>query len=240
MEYVPTLGEFIEKNKPLPKEYEVIYSFPSGDNGCERQRLREEFKQRVDDILISHRYVVAIYNSNQEVFGPAFDAYNRNYNGMFDDILDDDGKVVEARIGFRMFNHHMEQQRAIQIANEGLIIHLWATIEQYTKRAYLIVCDGSETKKPSYQWPVIKEILAGKGIDLETLLAYSGIDEMRVLNNKIKHTYMVDETLAAFAPFKDYLNQRIDKAPLRIDEYAISTYLFIYNLISLLGENEQY
>lgn len=240
MEYVQTLNEYIGTNKPLPQEFEIFYSFPCGDNRSERQNLRDEFKQRIDDIVMSHRYVVAIYNRNQEGFKPAFDNYNKNYNGMFDEILGDEGKVVQARTGFKMFNHHMEQQRAIQIANEGLIIHLWATIEQYAKRAYLIVCDGSEKKKPSYKWDGIKDVFASKGIDLGAITSYPIIDELRTLNNKIKHTYIVDEKLASFTPFKDYLDQRIDQVTLRIDEYTISTYHFIYSLISSLGENEQY
>lgn len=66
------------------------------------------------------------------------------------------------------------------------------------------------------------------------------INEIRVLNNKIKHSYVVDNTLANFQFFNEYNGKSISEVPLRVNDYTIATYHFIIQLINIIGPSERY
>ena len=234
-EYLFTLNEFIEKNKKNPKYKQLIddfYEFPEDESLFS---MRIKFEQRINDIVIFHRYVVLTYNNNKKILNPIFSEFNKHYSNAFDAIKPEEKHF--ARLSFKNYNWKEEQEQAKIIANESLVINLWTTVEQYTNRCLLFV-DNNNQK--SYRWDIIKSKFEKKEINLSNISSYSTIDELRVLNNKIKHLYVVDTQLAKFDNFKDHVNKELNYVPFKLEDYIVSTYHFIYKLINSLGNSVQY
>lgn len=99
-------------------------------------------------------------------------------------------------------------------ANDSVVINLWAIIEQFSTMAYSLLeaiikeIPENQVKVP-YTWDKLKKKYLSYGIDLSQLDSYDVINETRVLNNKIKHLYIVDENLASFPFFQGQREQVI-------------------------------
>jgi len=234
-EYLFTLNEFIEKNKTNPKYKQLIDDFCEFPEDKSLFSMRIKFEQRINDIVIFHRYVVSTYNNNQKILNPIFSEFNKHYSNAFDAIKPEEKHF--ARLSFKNYNWKEEQEQAKIIANESLVINLWITVEQYTNRCLLFV-DNNNQK--SYRWDIIKSKFEEKEINLSNISSYSTINELRILNNKIKHLYVVDKQLAKFDNFKDHVNKELNYVPFKLEDYIVSTYHFIYKLINSLGNNVQY
>lgn len=239
MSFLPTLNEFIKENHDdiFHKEMiDDIYEFPEGEK---RFGLRLQAIQRIDDIVMFHRFVMVTHKSNQEVVEPGFKAFNEHYQGMFDNVSDDNSEqVATARMAFSPFYIYKQQSQIKCIANESIVINLWATIEQYTNRVLQI--SSSNQVSNSHKWHEIINKFKKNDFDITLLSAYATINEIRVLNNKIKHSYSVDNELAKFKFFSVYNGKSINNVPLRVQDYTIATYHFIVQLINIIGPSERY
>jgi len=240
MDTLLTFGEFEDKNKHDPKFKKILDDVCEFPEGQPRFLLRLQSIQRVDDIVMFHRFVMATHSNNQQVIAPAFAEFNAHYNNAFDSIEGNNEAVITGRLAFRDYNIHKQQQQVACIANESLIINLWATIEQYSTRCLSLLLEGSTNKEIPYRWDKILSKFNDHKFDLTSLGSYSIIDEMRTLNNKIKHLYKVDEKLAEYDYFKEHLNKEINNVPLRVQEYTIATYHYLCQLINLIGPSERY
>ncbi|MDX8000120.1 hypothetical protein FE394_13105 [Xenorhabdus sp. Reich] len=249
--HIPTLDEYltqnIENNNPKIKEIvDDFCDFPGPEKkDCQNEKensLREKralllksFKNRVDDIIIFNRYALHQYNINAENIGPKFALYDEEYGGMFSSILDkqDEEKIEYARLGFKNFDWVCELLNARKIADEGLIIHLWATIEQHVKRAILIMEESR--KEMPYKWNELKRLSKEVGIDLESLPSYDIINEIRVVNNKIKHLYIVDKELCKYTGFAEHEGKKMSAVNYRTHEYALAAHHFMNRLVMAMG-----
>jgi hypothetical protein len=228
-----TLGE-LEKSQDdtYLKLEEGFFFFPAGGD---RMRLRLQSIQRIDDIVMSHRYVMAIYDNNKKQYDPVYKEFNDHHLNMFDDISEDNKHL--ARMAYPNYNWKEEQEQVKAIANESLIINLWATIEQFTNRTLnLVNPDG----KASHRWDVVKKDFLNSKIDISTIASYEIINELRVVNNKIKHLYFVDEQLASFENFKNSEGKSLNSVSFNLQAYITSSYHFVTTLINSVGENTYY
>ncbi|NMY40948.1 hypothetical protein HBN76_06510 [Pseudomonas sp. WS 5013] len=239
MSFLPTLNEFVNENDGSSLHKSIIDDVCEFPEGKERFGLRLQAIQRLDDIVMFHRFVMVTHKTNQQVIEPGFEAFNEHYQGMFDKIFDDNPEqVATARMAFNAYDIYKQQSQIKCIANESMAINLWATIEQYASRSLQVL-----TKKEvsnSYKWHEIVEKFNAHGFDIKKLSTYESIDEIRVLNNKIKHSYCVDDQLAKFQFFSEYNGKPISSIPLRVKDYTIATYHFIVQLINIIGPSERY
>ena len=248
-EFIPTLNEYVERhiNDESPHIKSIIddfSEFPECDDFQEnaenvvsnlRLQLLVSFNKRIDDIIILNRYAMHQYNYNVENISSKFKEYDEQHGGMFSKIYEqhDDIAIEKARTAFKNFDWTCEVLMARKIADEGFIIHLWATVEQYVNRALLIM--GMENKNTSFQWNKLKELSKDNGIDLETIPSYDIVNEVRVVNNKIKHLYVVDNELAKFTAFSELNGVKMNYIDYRTHEYALGVYHFMNRFIMAMG-----
>jgi hypothetical protein len=83
------------------------------------------------------------------------------------------------------------------IASEFAVIGLWRSIELYRRRAMLSAF-GQEGAAIAFRNNKFKEYLAKLGIAEEALRCANAVDELRCLNNAIKHTRHVTGELSKF------------------------------------------
>lgn len=239
MSFLPTLNEFFNENDGNPLHKEIIDDICEFPEDKERFGLRLQAIQRIDDIIIFHRFVMVTHKSNQQAVEPGFEAFNEHYQGMFDKICDDNlEQMTTTRMAFNAYDIYKQQSQIKCIANESMVINLWATIEQYVSRSLQIL-----TKKQvsnSHKWHEIVEKFSVYGFDIKKLSAYGSIDEIRVINNKIKHSYYVDDQLAKFQFFSEHNGKSISSVPLRVEDYTVAAYHFIIQLINIMGPSERY
>ena len=248
-EFVPTLNEYVDVHikNPDPEikiKVDDFCDFPGPEN-CQskiekikkkkRNSLLNSFNKRVDDVIMLNRYALHQYNINAEKIAPLFKNYDEQHGGMFSIIYDehDETKVDCARMGFINFNYVCELLTAKKIADEGLIIHLWATIEQFVKRAIIIM--GGEEKEMPFKWHELKRLSTKNGIDLESLPSYAIINVIRFVYNKIQHLYIVDDELSKYPGFEKYKGKKMSLVDYRTHEYALATYHFMNRLVMFMG-----
>ncbi|NHN78581.1 hypothetical protein HA520_15055 [Azotobacter chroococcum] len=239
MKPLPTLSEFTTENYRNYQHKNMIDDFFEYPEGKERLVLRNQAIQRIDDIIIFHRFVMATHENNQKSIEPAFKLLNKHYDGMFDNIRHDNPEEVStARMAFKGFDIYKQQEQVMSIANESLVINLWATIEQYATRALKLIFPANTAI--SHVWAEVEKKFAQKNINIKLLPSYDTINEIRVLNNKIKHSYCVDNALANFPSFSEHKGKTISEVPLRVQDYTIATYHFIIQIINKIGPSERY
>lgn len=214
---------------------EDFFVFPGGENSSERFDLRLKAKQRIDDIVMFHRYVATVYESNKKQYDPVYKEFNEHYAHMFDEIAEEQKHLV--RMSFPNFNWKEEQEQVKAISNESLIINLWATIEQFTNRTVKLVNPEGNS---SYRWNVVKQSLSNFGVDVTAISSCNSINEVRVVNNKIKHLYYVDEELSQFESFNGCQGQSLNSIDFELQRYISSSYHFLIALINSVGESIYY
>jgi hypothetical protein len=223
--------------KPLLRE---IFRFPCDTPKTQRNSLRTQAIQRIDDIVMFHRFAMFTHTQTNQIVAPVFEAFNKHYNLMFSHIGNEPEKISSSRLAFRNFNDVAQLRQIECIANESLIINLWATIEQISTRCLAMVSDNTPGKRAPHKWKDIESHYEDINIILKRAVSYATIDELRVLNNKIKHSYLVDDELSSFDFFKDQANRKIDAVPLRVFDYTLAAYNFVCFVTNRSGENEFY
>ena len=231
-----TLGE-LEKSQDVTylALKEDFFVFPEGENSSERFDLRQKAKQRIDDIVMFHRYVTTVYESNKTQYEPVYKEFNEHYAHMFDEIPEEQKHLV--RMSFPNFNWKEEQEQVKAISNESLIINLWTTIEQFTNRTLKLVNPEGNS---SHRWHVVEQSLSDFGVDVTAISSYNSINELRVVNNKIKHLYYVDEQLSQFESFNGCQGKSLNSIDFELQRYISSSYHFLIALINSVGESIYY
>ncbi|WP_148046519.1 hypothetical protein [Pseudomonas vranovensis] len=226
-----------EALKPMLRE---TYRYPSDTPDTQRSSLRRQAIQRIDDVVMFHRFAMFTHTQSNEVITPAFEKFNEHYNYLFNDMGDDVEKISTARLAFRNYDAVAQLRQVECIANESLVINLWATIEQFSNRCLAMMSRESSTKQASHKWDSIEREFEKLEVSLKNAISYSVIDELRVLNNKIKHSYLVDEKLGEFEFFKSHINKRIDLVPLRVFDYVLAAHSFVCYITNRSGASEFY
>lgn len=118
-----------------------------------------------------------------------------------------------------------------KLSSHLIIVALYRIVELSTqkqiKRLY-----PSGVPRTMYRWDKLKEkLLSDHNINLETVQNYSIIDELRLLNNSVKHSGTVSQTLASYPNWTE--NEELGNI---VDDYErISKAVPIY-LSDLLGK----
>lgn len=78
---------------------------------------------------------------------------------MFDNMGDDQEKISSTRLAFRNFNEVAQLEQIQCIANESLVINLWATIEQILTRCLEIIENPAPGNRAPHRWDIIEKTL---------------------------------------------------------------------------------
>lgn len=134
-------------------------------------------------------------------------------------------------------NHQDDiNNKASYIANDSVVINIWAMNEQYMSRGLARLISTKENKgintiNPPHTWDKIKDKLLSYGIDFETLPSYNDFNERRVLNNKLKHLNTVDSALESFPTFSGKLNKTLSGMKFPLQKYVLASHHFIGMLL---------
>jgi len=96
-----------------------------------------------------------------------------------------------------LIDQNAELEEVEELAYELAIIALYKKIEITTKRAIKIVYPDINPQK-LFKFKELKKELKNKYIDIEALTNYQAMNELRCLNNSIKHSNIVNDELANY------------------------------------------
>ncbi len=123
------------------------------------------------------------------------------------------------------------------ISKKLAVVGLYMVVETFTKQ--IMKCfyqDLDEKMKKEklhilHKWGVLKDKLNVLcGLDLSEVSEFSVIDELRCLNNVIKHGGYVDEKLAAFLTWKDDIGKEIYVDKIELEKFYISIPKYIHDM----------
>lgn len=134
-------------------------------------------------------------------------------------------------MGFKNFTWVCETLNSKQIADEQLIISLWATTEKYLKQ--ILIIKGMKKKDIKFQWEQLKKIYENYNINLEKLPSYEVVNEIRIKNNKIKHDFNKSE--ANSEQFTEFDGLAVSNEVYDVHKYALHTYHFMNRVVMSLG-----
>lgn len=198
--------------------------------------LLSEFKFKLEDLIVFHSFVCNTYEKNVKAIKnlssqmPKFDP----------ESLDEDeyeaALLIQARHREKVGYYDDLNEKASSIADDSVVINLWALIEQFSTRCYSLLASSREgvpveSVVPPYRWDQLSKRYLNYQVDLTQMVSYSTANECRVLNNKIKHLHKVDNELAKFAHFKDKENEPLYYVEYRLQDYVIAAHHFIGSLI---------
>ena len=117
-----------------------------------------------------------------------------------------------------LFEEVHELDAISRLADELSIVALYRAVEVNTARIVVYEFGLAEKAKASRIESLEKLLWTKKGLKLDTVPYYRAIDELRLLNNAIKHAGIVTETLANKYPrwHKDKPLSGLDKAYKRL------------------------
>ncbi|MDW6091993.1 hypothetical protein [Vibrio rhizosphaerae] len=200
--------------------------------------LSVELDERIDNFCLFHE--IAYQELNRKC--AALDDFSAQVKARLDATDDEEAlEFLKYQASQLIHSNDTDVQRVKNLADESTIIGMWAIVEQFTKRAYvllksnLLAIDASEIAPP-YRWDLIKGAYHGYGLALDSLTHYDTVNELRVVNNKIKHLYQVDSDLAAFPRFADKEGLPMTFLNYPVHEYEEAVYLFLGRLLVWVGE----
>ena len=131
---------------------------------------------------------------------------------------------------------HLEEVK--NYADQGFVVQLWGINEKFISRLLKMFSEkiGVEFSIPT-RWDILKEVLSDFEIDVSKVLSvFNSFDELRVLNNKIKHLGEVDSALAAFPYFNAREGSKLEEFDYELQRYLESSYVFLIFLAQELFE----
>jgi len=110
-------------------------------------------------------------------------------------------KIASQGTAFEMLNTYAEDQFSLaeevgHLADKLAIVALFGQVELSYKAMIGIAIPGIDEKQ-LFRWASVKKTLKRKGIDLETIARYAQVNQLRCINNAIKHGRNVGAELAA-------------------------------------------
>ncbi|ASA56368.1 hypothetical protein [Vibrio gazogenes] len=200
--------------------------------------LSVELGERIDNFCLFHEVAYQELNRKCEALNH-FSAKVKAQLEVTDD--DEEREYLQYRASQFIGSNDMDVQRVKNLADESAIIGLWAIVEQFSKRAYVLLKSNlsgveASTVNPPYRWDLIENAYHEFGLTLNLLTHYDTVNELRVVNNKIKHLYQVDSTLAAFPRFADKEGLSMILLDYPVHEYEEAVYQFLGRLFVWVGE----
>ena len=172
-----------------------------------------------------------------EIFDVQIEKFNETANSIRKDL--GDNPSPEDMEGFNytyykqleLFTSREHFLNSVQsFTDQHFVIGLWVLVEQHIAKLLNIYKEKIEADfKIPYSWNDTIPLLNSLGVNTdESLPIYQNINELRVLNNKLKHLNMVDNKLSEFPYFQDKKGKDLDKISLDLQRYSDNAFAFIY------------
>jgi len=140
-----------------------------------RDHLEKHFVQQKQDLEKKALEIQKRFPQNSKEYGYDIDDYLDDTNHLFKEI--------------------------VKIGDMLLMIGLYRIVELKTKNALKWRYEGGEAKLlQRFDWKKVKQRLEKDGIKIDDISYYSEIDELRLINNAIKHMGKVTQELSAEYP----------------------------------------
>lgn len=147
-----------------------------------------------------------------------------------------DFQISKYRIRESIYTEEIYLNSIKSFVDQQFIVGLWVLTEQTIAKVLEVFYDLSGlSRKIPFRWDETLKLFHSLSLNTdENLEIYKNINELRVLNNKIKHLNKVDAKLSEFDYFKNMLNEPIDKINLELQRYSDYSCAFIYFVIEQL------
>jgi hypothetical protein len=115
------------------------------------------------------------------------------------------------------------------------VVALYAHLEVHTKNMCKIAIRAAPTSQ-LFKWIALKRMLQSEGIRMERLAGYKEVNQLRCLNNSIKHGWVVSRELASTGWGKDGSGIDANKCAEQLQPYAYSCEVYLDDLRSRLAK----
>lgn len=171
---------------------------------------------------------------------PHFERHNREVPEDDEDGAHEWEAVQLSRVRETMNVHWMETTSIQAYGDQLLIIACWAMVEQYAGR--ILIALEQELGSPAnrvetpHRWHELIKRFKSVGLDITQCENFKGIDECRVVNNKIKHVGFIDKELAKIAAFQGCAGKRFEDVKLPLQSYVDAVYEFVGSAMEKAGD----
>ncbi len=199
--------------------------------------LQGELEWRFENFSLFHQAIYRELNERNRKLDEHADRYREILDGNFSE---EEELIYQSRIRTAIFDQEDIIKSIKSISDESTVVGLWAIVEQFSARSYALLEANAEgisedDVNPPYQWNKLKNKYNKYGIILEDLPCYELANECRVLNNKIKHLYYVDDELASFSNYSSHKGKRIKQLSLPMQSYMDACYNFLGHTLEKTG-----
>lgn len=141
-------------------------------------------------------------------------------------------------------NDEIVQLKEVEdISKKLAAIGLYMVVENATKNIFewLYHDLDKRTKEKKirilHRWDVLKKELNDLcALDLSEVSEYSVVDELRCLNNVIKHSGYIDKKLSSFSNWQNELEKEVDTEKIDLDKFCKSIPKYIHDLVTKIRE----
>lgn len=231
--YVPVLPWQHMHPDSRPKHFSPLPTCPNS-----LSRISMEFGFAYYDLCLFHQ---ALYcqlverDEDVEAFTdamrPRFDEHKSKPADADDDGEHEWQAVQLSRVRDTMNVHYAETSSIKAYADQLYVVACWAMVEQYCGR--VLIATEMELGGPAnrieapHKWHDLVKRFKRIGVDLLKCENFSGVDECRVVNNKIKHVGFVDKELAKRESFTGLEGTRLNAVKLPLQSYGNAVYEFV-------------
>lgn len=194
--------------------------------------LNGQFIWYHEDLVLFHRLYYRSANEAEEGVREQVRRYKRILDNNTD--IDEWMDVGAARIRESIRSNDLAYKQARDFADHLLTVGLWSVVEQYVNRVATVMLD---TDGFSETWPKTVATFSERGIDLKALTAYATVNELRLVNNAIKHSGKVSPRLLkfpAFAAGKE--GTLLTSIQLPLQRYSDAVHQFVQHLIETVDD----
>lgn len=227
-----------------PGEGPEMY-FPAPGSNSDLTRLYTRFIWHHHDMCLFHQAVCGhLQQRNKRLYDIVAD-YEQRIEKFKNANLDSDSDEYEwVQIMFARAREHMrvlemEYESLRSFGDQHVVIGLWAIVEQYCGRVLIALEKhqgiGSGMESP-HQFQQLERRFAAVSISIRNCKGYGGIDECRVVNNKIKHVGLVDDHLARYPHFAGMNGKDLNELELPMQFYSDSVYEFVGHVMEIAGK----
>lgn len=194
------------------------------------------FGFRHEDLCATHTAAYIQLTKEYDKFDTSLDHFNKLAKSAQESLGDtpspDDLNNLQTSYfvrlqGYRTHELYLNSIRSF--ADQHFVVGLWVVVEQSIAKLFKLFQEktGQEFRIP-YRWNETITLFDTLNILTDQELPiYKNINELRTLNNKIKHLNTVDDALAEFSYFSELKGKSIDRIPLELQRYSDNAYAFV-------------
>jgi len=151
-----------------------------------------------------------------------------DYRFHIDSLIDEDKQLKEVK----------------DISRKLAVVGLYMSVKTFTKKIMKFLYHNLDEKtrekklRSLHKWSVLrKELNDLCGLDFSAISEYSVIDELRCLNNVIKHGSYVDKELSAFLSWKNDVGKEIDAGKIELEKFYILIPKYIHDMVERINDS---